>query len=173
MIIVIEGTELVGKTTVIDKLHSVISNSIPVKLDVVIDLNRNYVADIEEAINLTAYSIMGKDESKVWLVDRFIVSALIYSKFLDRPCKLSIEDIISRNYTIIILGADDDVLEERYKSRIDKYFSIEQIKKLNKLFFTFFLENKGKIPNLYWKNNCNLSQLSYNIKFIKRLIRHE
>jgi len=170
MIIVIEGADLVGKTTVINRLASEIQKSIPLKLEVVIDLDRTCLADIEKAINLTAYSIMSKDEDKVWLVDRFIISALVYSEFLGRKTKLTLKDIQDRDYSIIILGANDPILEERYLERSDIHFSIEQIKKLNNLFFTFFIKNQFNLNNMYYLKNNNQIQLGIIIDFVKNLI---
>jgi len=173
MIIVIEGADLVGKTTVINRLVSEIPNSIPVKLNVVIGLDRNCVADIERAINLTAYSLMSKDEGKVWLVDRFIISALVYSNFLNRPSKLSVEDIKARKYAIIILGADEHILVKRFKERDDKHFSIGDILLLNKLFFNFYFKNQLKITNLHYLKNNDQDQLKNVIKYTKKLVEYE
>ena len=173
MIIVIEGADLVGKTTVINRLAAEIQNSIPLKLEVVIDLDSKCVADIEKAINHTAYSVMSKVEDKIWLVDRFIVSALIYSKYLNRPTKLSVKDIIDRDYNIIILGAFETVLEERYKIKDDKYFSIDAIKTLNKLFFNFYTLNLLKILNLHYLVNNTQDDLDRIIRYVKKLIMYK
>ena len=173
MIIVIEGADLVGKTTVINRLAAEIQNSIPLKLEVVIDLDSKCVADIEKAINHTAYSIMSKDVDKIWLVDRFIVSALIYSKYLNRPTKLSVKDIIDRDYTIIILGTFETVLVERFTKRHDKHFSIDEIQTLNKLFFNFYTLNLLEINNLHYLINNTQDDLDRIIRYVKKLIMYK
>ncbi len=169
MIIVIEGADLTGKSTLIRRLCEEIENTIPIKLKPVIDMDHKNVADIEKAINYTAYSVMNKVEDKIWIVDRFILSALIYSEFLNRPTKLSVEDIKKLDYHLIILGSSDDEIRKRFHQREEKHFKIEEIIKLNQLFFLFYL--KTDLRNMYYYENNSQKDAVIMLNFIKTLIR--
>jgi len=170
IIIVIEGADLTGKTTFINELSKRIKNSIKIKLPKVIDLNRNQ-AQIERLINNAAYVEMDSEKNVVWLVDRFITSALIYSKFQKRETYLSIKDIESKNHLIFILYASENVLRKRYRERKDTFFSIEEILKLNNFFLNFFEENKNRLNGrLFLLRNDNKYDLIKNIKKIEEVV---
>jgi len=173
LIISVEGTELTGKTTLISEIHKRLPNSIPIKLDAVIGIDNSNVAKVEKYMNNTAYKIMNLVKEKTWLVDRFIISGIIYSKFLNRPSELSINDIKNKDYKALILVANPNTLLQRYNNRKDKYFNISQILNLNNLFFNFFTNHKRILRNIFLFPNNNRKELKNIQNYIIWMIKNE
>jgi len=173
LIISVEGTELTGKTSLISDLHKRLPDSIPIKLDAVISIDNSNVAKVEKYINNTAYKIMNLIKEKIWLIDRFIISGIIYSKFLNRPSELSIKDIKGKNYKALILVANPDILLQRYQERNDKYFNISQILNLNNIFFNFFIKYKDTLRNIYLFPNNNRNESKNIIKYVIKMVNNE
>jgi len=175
LIIVIEGADLVGKSTLIREIKRRRPEIIPIKFDrVPVDLrtDETYGEIMRYADNMV-YKIISQIKDKVFVMDRFIVSELIYSNFLKRkPCE-TIADILNKKLRVIILTAKESVIIERAKQRNEDLFKTSEILKLNKLFYNFYNKNYSKIKYLYcYENNCE-SDLFSITTIINKMIRYD
>ena len=179
LIIVVEGADLVGKSTVINEVRKKLPEVIRVKFDrIPDDLEVNLRTDnsfgkIMRYADDTVYKVISQIKDKIFMMDRFIVSELIYTKLLKRKSYETIENILNKEMTIIILTASEDVIRERIRQRYEDIFKIDEILKINNFFFNFYLNNIGKIQNFFYFENNNQNDLLNITKFIIRKINYD
>jgi len=148
MLIIIEGPDLVGKTTLALRLAE--QFRIPIFKHHKISSKKEWKNTVDFIGHVTYDILKQIDFSKNNLIiDRFFVSNKVYNKFYYRPydilyLKTLYEDFPTDNIIYIQLTATDNVLIERFKIRSDPYIPIRHILELNKLFLEEYKNIKYK-----------------------------
>jgi thymidylate kinase len=132
MVIIIEGADLVGKTTLAEELSMKIN--VP-QTGIWIDLNNPKPAVI--SVSKTLNQIIQAIKPDI-IFDRSFISEWVYSKIKNREDEY-LKDLINDwkqhdNLFLFNLFAKDEVLRQRYKSRGDKLFSLDEVLKANELY---------------------------------------
>ena len=132
MVIILEGTDLVGKSTLAKELSRELK--IP-QTGIWIDLNNPKPAVI--SVSKTLKQVIKTLKPDI-IFDRSFMSEWVYSKVKNREDDY-INSLIKEwcevdNLLIVILHAEDRVLVKRFENRGDKYFSIEDILMANELY---------------------------------------
>jgi len=172
VIIVIEGSDLTGKTTLIKSLQKKYPDSIDFRFDdIPVNLKTNKLTGtITSYADKMIYKLMAKLPEKIFFVDRFILSELIYSDYLKRIPGENIDDIKNKNIVIFILHCSIPTLKKRFNERNDKFFSLIDIININQLFFIFYNKNNKSIKNIFLLANNNEQQKQIALKFISNKI---
>ena len=136
MIIILEGADLVGKSTLAENLSEKLG--IP-KTGIWIDLNHPKPAVI--SVSKTLNQVIQNLRPDI-IFDRSFMSEWVYSKIKNRQDDY-LNDLIDEwgkidNLLLVILYAEDDVLIKRFKIRGDQHFSITDILKANDLYQEFY-----------------------------------
>jgi len=154
VVIIIEGTDLAGKSTVIEKLAKQFKN-----LNTLIIKNCLKPADLTETENIYEHyrtiitmCLVHKQtygDDSIILLDRFYPSQLVYSYLRGRD-ELEdyevgegdgeeIEDLLLKLFDVrlIRVAADPEVLEKRFIERGDEHVDINQIYELDKRYDQF------------------------------------
>jgi len=107
-----------------------------------------------------------------FIFDRFIVSELIYSKYLCRKPTETIHNLLNKDMAIIILYCTEKQLKKRMNERSDKHFKYEAVVEINRMYQKFFYENKQKFKSnsFFLLKNNNQNDFEYNINFIKKIL---
>jgi thymidylate kinase len=132
MIIILEGADLVGKTTLANAMSSRLH--IP-QTGIWIDLNHPQPAVI--SVSKTLKMVIQVLQPDI-IFDRSFMSEWVYSKIKNREHEY-INDLIEEwkvvnDLFLVILYAKDDVLKQRFEVRGDKHFSIDDILRANTLY---------------------------------------
>ena len=139
MIIIVEGPDLAGKTTLINQLN------IKGEYDVVHfdapDDDFDYKADYLNVL----------DKENV-ILDRYFFSEIVYSKVFERQCRLSAETmekikekLKNKPHTLIYINPGIETLKRRYRERGDELITESQIEKIVKEYENLFF---GGIKNV-------------------------
>lgn len=174
MIIAIEGSDLTGKSTLIKELDSRLKNSVIIDypkfpVDLKTDSQLGVILNYTDKV---VYHVLNKIKDKIFLCDRFILSELIYSEYLNRVPGETIEDLKNKDLYIFILHARPQALTERFKKRGDKFFELKQIIKINRFFSNFYFSNKGiNLNNIWLLENSTFSQMKENLRIILNKIK--
>jgi thymidylate kinase len=118
----------------------------------------------------------------IFLCDRFILSELIYSKYLGRKPGETIDDIVNKDVYIFILWAENEAIIKRFNKRGDEFFKLKQIININTLFFNFYYKNHTlnltektdliyKPTNIWLCENSTFSQMKKNKEIILNKIK--
>jgi len=135
LIYIFEGSDLAGKTTKANLFHK--QTKFPIikkRFDILEDYKDKTILK-KDKIELFSHfffeSIYPLGESYDFIMDRALISSLVYSKFFNRkyPVNYIYDFLLSRNQFIQIyyVYADDESIRARYKSRGESFFSVEEI----------------------------------------------
>lgn len=146
MILIIEGADLVGKTTLVSRLSEI--TKIP-STSIWIELENPKLSVI--SVSKTLRLVLSKINIDI-IFDRFFFSEYVYGKVLNRDVSY-IHDLLAEwkdvpNIHLVILTAKEDVLRKRFNNRGDKYFKLSQIVNFNKEYEAF-----SKITSRYIKTS--------------------
>jgi len=178
MLIIIEGADLVGKTTVAKKLLKALPNSYYLKHGVRPKDNsrieREKIKDVYAKILCEINSLFGPEENLI--LDRYYPSELVYSK-LKRGYSAGEDEFFSQlekaidinvNYVLIYVYETEQVLKERFSSRGDDFVDMSDIIKI-KVGYEEFLQSTSltKIIRVQ-SSSLNIADLIKIIKTFRR-----
>jgi broad-specificity NMP kinase len=146
MVVILEGADLVGKTTLAKALS--LRLSIP-QTSIWIDLNCPQPAVI--SVSKTLRMVIQALQPDI-IFDRSFLSEWVYSKLKGRD-DTYINDLIAEwgkvnNLLLIILYANDDVLKKRFEVRGDSHFSINDILQANILYQGLYNKVNNQITSV-------------------------
>lgn len=160
MIIIIEGPDLCYKTTVASKLTEVLPNAYLLKSNRPnFQLSDKQIDDwSKERLDMfyQVYDCFFNEKLDIYIklvFDRLIWSHAVYSKltnrYFDEKWLFEFDKKVARwnDVYLIVLYADNEELERRFRERGDKFFGIEQIKIANRLYFEYV--NSSAIPHIF------------------------
>jgi thymidylate kinase len=154
MIVILEGADLVGKTT----LANALSNRLHIpQTGIWIDLNCPQPAVV--SVSKTLRMVIQALHPDI-IFDRSFLSEWVYSKIKNREYNY-INELIAEwekvnDLFLIILYANDDVLKKRFKVRGDVHFSIKDILKANMLYQKLYNTVNNQITSVL----INVSELN-------------
>lgn len=158
MVIILEGADLVGKTTLANELS--LRLNIP-QTGIWIDLNDPKPAVI--SVSRTLKMIIHTLHPDI-IFDRSFMSEWVYSKIRNREDGY-INSLINeweqiKDLYLVILYANDNILKNRFAIRGDNHFLIDDILKANGLYQDFYKQvNKQFKSILIDVSNLNTKQL--------------
>jgi len=142
MIHIYEGVDLSGKSTLARKQSE--TEDIPIikkKLEIFNHARKDWLVkgDIELITQMFFESIYPLGAKYDFILDRGLLSSLVYSKFFNRDINLNyVYDYIygdkSSHILIKLIYISDEELEKRYALRGDKIFSLNELKDIQKLY---------------------------------------
>lgn len=144
MKLIIEGPDLSGKTTAIEKIAKYYNSGVIIKNNFKPRSLEDTEAIFEQYCKILDMVNEIPDEDLV-ILDRFYPSQCVYSYLRGRDEMHStnmelIEEIcFSKDYTYIYLDTDLEILKDRYKQRGDEHIKIDDLLKL-KLRYDIFYE---------------------------------
>lgn len=173
MIIVIEGADLTGKTTLVNKIKEN-DNIIHVTYDSLPgNIKDNNLGDFIKYVDKQVLNIIFKIKNKTFIFDRFMLSEIVYSEVLNRKSFYTINDIMINNFYYIILFCSDSILKKRYEVRKDRHLDINNIIKINETYKKLYLGKLCFHLNFSMFRNNNEEESNYIIKKILKMIEEE
>lgn len=167
MVHIFEGVDLSGKSTLAKNQSE--SEDIPIikkKLEIFNHARKDWLVkgDIELITQMFFESIYPLGIKYDFILDRGLLSSLVYSKFFNRDINLDYvyEYIYGRysNYILIkLVYISEEELEKRYALRGDKIFSLDELKIIQKLYLETYNTISSNTPNhriLLIKNDANI-----------------
>jgi thymidylate kinase len=142
LVFIFDGVDLSGKTTLAEEFSK--AKGIPIikkKLEIFKDFNRTFLQgdNIEAITKFFFESIAPLGEKYDFIIDRSLLSSIVYSKFFNRKFDFSyVYDYLigpkSFNVTLFHVTLDDASLKRRYQSRGEKFFSVEDLIQIRNLY---------------------------------------
>jgi len=167
MIFIFEGVDLSGKSTLAKEQSE--SQNLPLvkkKLEVFNHIRKDWLVkgDIELITQMFFESIYPLGIKYDFILDRGLLSSLVYSKFFNRDINLDyVYEYIygekSNHILIKLIHISDDELEKRYNFRGDKVFSLNELKEIQKLYLDTYNVIHSSTPNhriLLIKNDAQI-----------------
>lgn len=164
MIYIYEGVDLSGKSTLAES-HSE-KMSIPIikkKLEVFKHTRRKWLQgpEIELITQMFFESIYPLGAQYDFILDRGLLSSLVYSKFFNRDVDISyiydyISGPLSQYIKIFLVFTKKDCLKERYQNRGEKIFTLEELIQIQQLYLDTYdtLKENLKDINIELIENC-------------------
>lgn len=168
MIHIYEGVDLSGKSTLAKKQSDI--EDIPIikkKLEVFNHSRKDWLVkgDIELITQMFFESIYPLGVKYDFILDRGLLSSIVYSKFFNRDINLNyVYDYIygakSSHILIKLIYISDEELEKRFALRGDKIFTLDELKDLQKIYletYEIIHSNSQNHRILLIKNDANVS----------------
>lgn len=147
MIIILEGADLVGKTSIAKKLHQI--TGFP-QTSIWIDLNKPKPAVI--SVSKTIRLIIDALKPDI-IFDRSFMSEYVYGNVLGRDISYIPELVHDwkhiKNCFLFIITANEDTLRKRYQQRGDSYVDINNIIEINEQYKKLHFLTEEFIPTFY------------------------
>ena len=148
MIIIVDGCDLSGKTTMIEKLSKHYNNGLIIKNSYRPKLQTDSPKIIEQYVKMLKLCLQWDTENpdQLIILDRFFPSQAVYSFLrkvdeLKSPELLLIEKTcINHNIGFIYLDTPLEELKARYKSRGDDFINFDQLNTIHDR-YTIFADN--------------------------------
>lgn len=171
MIHIFEGVDLSGKSTKAQDLSSQLN--IPIikkKLDVFDNIGSDFLKSdlIERATRMFFESIYPLGKHYDFILDRSLLSTLVYCRYFERKFdthyvyKYLLQKEYAQHIEVNLVIADENSIRQRYNTRGEKLFKIEQIIELQKIYFdisSVLLNNGCMNLHIIENNNADVSTL--------------
>lgn len=145
MLIIIEGIDLVGKTTFIEQLTKKVNKGIIIKSCYLPGNNFNSNNVLIKNQYQKIYNLIKKTGKKqIIYLDRFYPSQMVYSikrnfeSMNDKWYKNFEKKLLKTPHLLILLDEPENVLNKRLKIRGDDYITINDIKTLKERYIKFY-----------------------------------
>lgn len=136
MIYIYEGVDLTGKSTLSNK--RALMMKIPIikkKLEVFKTLNKEYLStnQIEVMTQMFFESIYPLGVQYDFILDRSLLSSLVYSKYFKRTVNLDyvykylFDPDLSKNIKISLITSNNESLKNRFETRGEKLFTLDEL----------------------------------------------
>lgn len=180
-LIIIEGSDLSGKTTIIERVSKALNNGIIIK-NAFKPRSKDEAGRIREQYNFMLSLIrksvkLDKNEQFI-IMDRFYQSQMVYSfkrgtdemndRFYSR-FETRLARIENLEVFYVWITAPDSDLEKRFYKRGEDYLKVEELKTINKRYRSIYdksLLNKIKV------DNENESSIDYHVNRIINLVKN-
>lgn len=167
MIIVFEGADKVGKTTRFDKFVS-LYNKQHTHIKHLEISNEDFKGTVDK-VGHVEYNIIKQmyDPNKIYIMDRFIPSNIVYPKVFSRDCDLSYINEEDFNIKYIYITADYDDVMSRSRTE-DKYEYADYIDRLLKQYEQYFSNVKSDVLRIDTTTEGLNESILRMLKFVER-----